>query len=95
MEPLARLEKACAKLPHTARAMFGGHGLLAANGAMFAGVWDGGKVLLKVADAREREAMLADGGATWVQRSATRTRAMPSWVVVPERVATEPRLLAA
>jgi len=74
--------------------MFGGTGLLAENDAMFGGSWDGDRVLLKVNDAEARGEMLSAGGATWVQRSPGRTRAMPSWVVVPDAVARSPAKLA-
>jgi TfoX/Sxy family transcriptional regulator of competence genes len=90
---LARLEKASVRLKPTSKRMFGGTGLLAENGAMFAGVWDGGKLLLKLTDEAEREALLAAGGKTWRQKTKTGTRAMPSWVIVPEDMSA--RTLAA
>lgn len=92
---LDRLERAAKRLPHETKPMFGGHGIVAANGAMFAGVWDKGRILVKVRDEEARAKLLAAGGETWVQRGPSRTRAMPTWVVVPEAVAADARRLAA
>lgn len=63
--------------------MFGGQGLLAENGAMFAGVWDGDQLLLKMPDETERAKMLAAGGKTWRQKTKTGARDMPSWIIAP------------
>lgn len=91
MGNLALLEDACAKLPHTTRAMFGGHGLFAQNGGMFAGIVTDDEIVLKFADEKAREELVALGGHAWVY---DRKMTMREWIVIPERFYDEPRALA-
>lgn len=86
------LEDACATLPHTTRAMFGGHGLFAPNGGMFAGIVTDDEIVLKLADEGAREELVALGGHAWVYDGKM---TMKEWIVVPERFYDEPQTLAA
>ena len=92
MGNLDLLEDACARLAHTTRAMFGGHGLFAPNGGMFAGIVDDDRIVLKLARDPERAELLSEGGAPWVYDGKT---TMKDWIVVPDRFYDEPETLAA
>ena len=85
------LEDACAALPHTTRAMFGGHGLFAPNGGMFAAVVDDDRVALKLPLPDDAEAFRAEGGEAWVYDGRATMRA---WYVVPDELYDDPRRLA-
>lgn len=86
------LEDACAKLPHITRAMFGGHGLFAPNGGMFAGIVDDDRIILKLAQDPERADLIALGGAPWVYKGKM---TMKDWIVIPDAFYDEPQTLAA
>lgn len=95
MGNLDLLEDACARLPHSTRGMFGGHGLFAQNGGMFAGVVDDDKVVLKFPLAsKEREAFIAEGGEPWTYLNAAKPMTMREWIVIPDRLYDEPRALS-
>ena len=85
------LEDACEKLAHTTRAMFGGHGLFAPNGGMFAGIVDDDRIILKLAQEPERGELIALGGAPWVYNGKM---TMKDWIVIPEAFYDEPATLA-
>lgn len=85
------LEDACAALPHTTRAMFGGHGLFAPNGGMFAAVVDDDRIALKLPEAADAEAFRAMGGEPWVYDGKM---TMNGWLVVPDDLYDDPRGLA-
>lgn len=85
------LEDACAKLPHTTRRMFGGHGLFAPNGGMFAGIVTDDEIILKLAEPATRAQLEALGGHAWVYDGKM---TMKEWIVVPERFYDEPETLA-
>ncbi|MEA3199720.1 MAG: hypothetical protein QOE90_1148 [Thermoplasmata archaeon] len=91
MGNLDLLEEACAGLPHTTRAMFGGHGLFAPNGGMFAGIVDEDRIVLKLAQAPIREELISLGGAPWEYAGKM---VMKEWILVPEAFYDEPRTLA-
>lgn len=91
MANLDLLEEACDKLPHTTRAMFGGHGLFAPNGGMFAGIVTDDEIVLKLADETARDELVALGGHAWVYDNKM---TMKEWIVVPDRFYDEPRTLA-
>lgn len=86
------LEEACEQLPHSTRAMFGGHGLFAPNGGMFAGIVTDDEIVLKLAEPTARAALIALGGHPWVYDGKM---TMKDWIVVPDRFYDEPRELAA
>ncbi len=88
------LEEACAALPHTTRAMFGGHGLFAPNGGMFAGIVDDDRIILKLAPEGPRAELVALGGEAWTYRSKMGAATMQEWILVPEAFYDEPRTLA-
>lgn len=95
MSTLDLLEDACAKLPYTKRAMFGGHGLFAPNGGMFAGVIEEDRMMLKFEEANpDHAAFRALGAAPWVYESKMGATTMKAWLVVPEAFHDEPRALA-
>ena len=85
------LEDACAALPHRSRGMFGGHGLFAPNGGMFAAIVDLDRIALKLPRAEDFEAFLAEGAEPWVYDGRV---TMSSWAVVPDALYDEPRRLA-
>lgn len=78
------LSEACSRLRHTTRKMFGGVGFFAPNGGMFAGVLGSDEVMLKLADADARTALLAEGGQPWTYDGKSKPTTMPSWIVIPE-----------
>jgi TfoX/Sxy family transcriptional regulator of competence genes len=107
MGSLDLLEDACAKLPHSTRAMFGGHGLFAPNGGMFAGIVDDDRIVLKLEEGTpEHDAFKAAGGKPWSYQGkpAASARAktdrsssgmtMKEWLLVPDAMYDEPRALA-
>jgi TfoX/Sxy family transcriptional regulator of competence genes len=86
------LEDACAKLAYTKRAMFGGFGLFAPNGGMFAGIVDDDRIILKFEEGTpEGEAFAAAGGTPWSYRGKM---TMKEWLLVPEAMYDEPPALA-
>lgn len=85
------LEDACAALPHTTRSMFGGHGLFAPNGGMFAAVVDDDRIALKLPEAGDAEAFRAAGAEPWVYDGKNTMR---GWFVVPDELYDDPRGLA-
>ena len=85
------LEDACAALPHTTRSMFGGHGLFAPNGGMFAAVVDDDRIALKMSEDADFEAFRAAGAEPWVYDGKTTMR---GWLVVPDDLYDDPRGLA-
>jgi TfoX/Sxy family transcriptional regulator of competence genes len=93
---LALLEDACdrARLAHSTRAMFGGHGLFASNGGMFAGIVDDDRIVLKLGEEGPRGELVAQGGKPWVYRSKLGAMEMKEWILVPERFHDEPAALA-
>lgn len=93
MGNLDLLEEACDKLPHTTRAMFGGHGLFAPNGGMFAGIVDDDQMVLKFeVGTDEHDAFREIGGKPWVYNGEM---TMKAWLVVPDALFDDPRELAA
>lgn len=86
------LEDACAKLPHTTRRMFGGHGLFAPNGGMFAGIVTDDEIVFKLAEEGPRSELIALGGHPWVYQGKM---TMKDWIVIPERFYDEPHELTA
>lgn len=91
MPNLEILTEACAALPHTRRAMFGGHGFFAPNGGMFAAVVDQDRIALKLPLPEDEEAFRAEGAEPWVYDGRMR---MSHWCVVPDALYDEPRRLA-
>lgn len=89
------LEDACAKLPHTTRKMFGGHGLFAQNGGMFAGIVDDDQIVLKLADEAARAELIALGTGPWVYKGKQGAMSMAQWILVPDDFYDEPQKLAA
>ena len=75
---------ACARLPHQARAMFGGHGLFAPNGGMFAGIVDEDRIILKFSDTTAREELKALGGEAWTYTGQARPMTMQEWILIPD-----------
>lgn len=90
MGNLDLLEDACARLPHSTRAMFGGHGLFAQNGGMFAGIVDEDRIVLKLAEPDARAGLIALGGAPWTYAGKT---TMKDWILVPDAFYDEPARL--
>lgn len=88
---LPLLEEACADLPHTRRAMFGGHGFFAPNGGMFAAVVDEDRLAIKLPDEAAQQAFVAEGGEPWTYQGRMTMRA---WLVVPPEMLDDPRALA-
>jgi TfoX/Sxy family transcriptional regulator of competence genes len=93
MGNLDLLEDAAAKLPHTTRAMFGGHGLFAPNGGMFAGIVDDDRIILKLEDAATRAELIALGTAPWVYRGKQGAMTMAQWILAPDEFYDDPRLM--
>lgn len=92
MSAIELLEDACAGLPYTKRAMFGGHGLFAPHGGIFAAVVDEDRLVLKLAEEAARAELVALGGAPWTYAGKMTMR---EWIVVPEAFYDEPTTLAA
>lgn len=92
MSNLELLEDACMALSYSKRAMFGGHGLFAPNGGMFAAIIDEDRIMLKFATDPARAELVALGGAPWVYREGM---TMKDWIVVPDAFYDEPATLAA
>ena len=90
MSLLPLLEEACEALPHTRRAMFGGHGFFAPTGGMFAAIVDDG-IALKFADETTRAELESSGGHAW---KYAEKMTMKEWILVPERFYDEPQTLA-
>lgn len=88
------LDEACAKLPHTKRAMFGGFGYFAPNGGMFAGIVDEDAIVLKFADEDLRASFEKVGGKAWVYKGKQGSMTMKEWILVPADLYDEPRTLA-
>ena len=84
------LEEACEFLPHSTRAMFGGHGLFAPNGGMFAAVVDEDRIALKLARDEDRDAFLGEGAEPWTYQGRMTMR---GWLVVPDALYDDPRAL--
>ena len=65
------LEDACdrARLARSTRAMFGGHGLFAPNGGMFAGIVDDDRIILKLTEDAPRGELMSAGGEAWTYKS--------------------------
>ena len=91
MAGLEILEEACAGLRYTKRAMFGGHGLFAPNGGMFAAIVDDDRVALKLPD-EAHAAFEAEGGRPWVYDGRM---AMRAWFVIPDALYDATERLAA
>jgi TfoX/Sxy family transcriptional regulator of competence genes len=81
MGNLDLLEDACARLPHTTRAMFGGHGLFAPNGGMYAGIGDEDRIILKLDDEEAAAEFRELGGEPWTYQGRM---TMSRWYVVPD-----------
>lgn len=95
MGNLDLLEDACARLPHTTRAMFGGHGLFAPNGGMFAGIVDEDRIVLKLkAGSPDHDAFVALGARPWTYGDDPKPMTMKEWLLVPDALYDEPRALA-
>lgn len=93
---VAILEDACADLPHTVRAMFGGHGFFAPNGGMFAGVVTDDRLALKfVAGTPGHAAFTAEGAEPWVYDEGPKPMTMREWLLVPDDLYDDPTGLAA
>ncbi|MCK6547638.1 TfoX/Sxy family protein [Myxococcota bacterium] len=75
------LEDACANLPYSKRAMFGGHGLFAPNGGMFAAVVDDDRIVFKLADDTARAELEALGGRPWTYADKMTMR---EWILAPD-----------
>lgn len=90
---LPLLEDACAKLPHVTKKMFGGHGLFAPNGGMFAGIVTDDKIIFKLADAKARAELEALGGAAWTYDGQKKPMTMREWILAPESFYDEPELM--
>lgn len=88
------LEDACAKLPHTTRKMFGGHGLFAPNGGMFAGIVDDDQIVFKLADEAARNELIALGSKPWVYEGGGKPMTMKEWILAPDDLYDDPRLMA-
>lgn len=91
MGSLDLLEEAAADLPHSTRAMFGGHGLFAPNGGIFAAIVDEDRIVLKLADDAARGEMEALGGKAWTYNGKMTMR---DWILVPDGFYDAPRTLA-
>lgn len=89
MSSLELLEEACRKLPGTHKKMFGGHGFFAPNGGMYAGIVTDDKIIFKLVG-KEREDLIALGGAPWVYQGKHKPMTMKDWICVPEGFYDEP-----
>lgn len=93
---LELLDDACAGLPHTRRAMFGGQGYFAPNGGMFAAIVPGDRIALKFAAGTPgHAAFLAAGGEAWVYDEGPKPMTMREWLLAPADLYDDPRELAA
>jgi len=61
--------------------MFGGHGLFAPNGGMFACIVDEDRITLKLADPPRRAELIGQGGEPWTYNGKV---AMKDWIVIPD-----------
>ncbi len=91
---LPLLLDACARLKHTKRAMFGGHGLFAPNGGMFAAIVDDDLIVLKFSDDKARAGLEALGGAAWTYGGQKKPMTMREWILIPEDFYDDQELLA-
>jgi TfoX/Sxy family transcriptional regulator of competence genes len=89
------LADACARLPHTTRKMFGGHGFFAPNGGMFAGVVSKDEAILKLHDVAARTELEALGGHAWTYHGKHKPMVMREWIAVPESFYDDPDAFAA
>jgi DNA transformation protein and related proteins len=89
------LSDACLGLVCTPRKMFGGHGFFAPNGGMFAGIVTDDEIILKLADARAREELVALGGHPWVYEGKGQAMTMREWIVIPQGYYDDAEALAA
>lgn len=64
--------------------MFGGYGVFAPNGGMFAGIVTDDQIILKLQDETARGELVAEGGRPWVYEGQGQPMTMSSWIVVPE-----------
>jgi DNA transformation protein and related proteins len=90
---LELLVDACAGLPMTKRSMFGGHGLFAPNGGMFAAVVTDDEVIFKLADEKAKAELLKLGGHPWRYDGKPKAIVMASWIVVPASFYDDPEML--
>lgn len=95
MSSIELLEDACAALPHATRKMFGGHGLFAPNGGMFAGIVDDDRIILKLADEATRDELCALGTEAWQYHGKMGSTTMREWILVPESFYDDTEQLAA
>lgn len=72
--------------------MFGGHGLFAPNGGMFAAIVDGGRIAIKLADPAEAAEFQEEGGRPWVYDGRS---TMSGWYVAPDALYDDPGRLEA
>lgn len=93
MSSLEVLEDACARLPHTTRKMFGGHGLFAPNGGMFAGIVDDDRIILKLADADARDELCSLGTTAWQYHGKMGSTTMREWILIPDAFYDDPQQL--
>lgn len=91
------LEDACdrARLAHTTRAMFGGFGLFASNGGMFAGIVDDDRIIFKLAAPDVRSELIVAGGKPWVYKSKMGAMEMKEWILAPDAFYDDPAAMAA
>lgn len=75
--------------------MFGGHGLFAPNGGMFAAIVTDDRIALKFADDAARTALEAEGGRAWVWNGGPKPMTMREWILVPDAMYDDPTTLAA
>lgn len=87
---LGTLEDACRRLRHTTRSLFGGHGLFAPNGGMFAAVVDEDRIILKFADEPARNGLVALGGEAWTYAGKMTMR---EWILIPDGMYDDGELL--
>ncbi len=91
---LPLLLDACARLKHTKRAMFGGHGLFAPNGGMFAAIVDDDRIILKFSDDTARAGLEEVGGEAWTYGGQKKPMTMREWILVPDDFYDDQDLLA-
>jgi TfoX/Sxy family transcriptional regulator of competence genes len=61
--------------------MFGGHGLFAPHGGIFACIVDEDRIILKLEDLTARAELVALGGEPWTYAGKV---TMKAWIVIPE-----------
>lgn len=83
---------ACRELPVVTRKMFGGHGVFAPNGGMFAGIVTDDEVILKLVHGPARDELIALGGHPWVYDGQGKAMTMSEWIVVPQNFYDDPEL---